>query len=269
MAIEQLATRLGRALSIGGKVLGSSYCESGGFGLLYPREPWYAESAPEMLRLLRETKGRLEEGLEISFPGDVACLVTDPAWALERLGVAGMALEDLVIVACRTGCLSEFASTAAHELAHVLSRSVAPYETPFVGEGFACYAAEVIDADSRPCGLPLHYHLVWMLSVGLRPSLPELWRRTDYTAELYDLGWSFATFVVETFGLDRYYTLYRLADQPLEARIRESLGTSAMKLERDWHASASSSVDVAPAAISRMGRPEGSACSRAAWLGSQ
>ena len=44
----------------------------------------------------------------------------------------------------------------------------------------ACYAAEVIDADTRPFGLRLQYHLVWMLSVGLRPTLHELWARRDY-----------------------------------------------------------------------------------------
>lgn len=266
--MEQLASRLRRGLRTGGKILASDRCQSSGTALLYPREPWYAENAPEMLRLLRETREQLEEGLGIASPNDITCLVTDPEWALDTLGVAGLALENVIVVACRRRCLSEFAATAAHELAHILSRSVGAYENPFKSEGFACYAAEVIDAETRPCGLPLHYHLVWMLSVGLRPSLPELWGRTDYTPELYDLAWSFATFVVETFGLERYYKLYGALGKPVEERIQECLGTSLMKLERDWYAAARGGVDADGTAISRMSRYVGSICSRAAWLGS-
>lgn len=264
--MNYLASRLRLNRHLRGKTRGSDLSRSDGLTLYYPRESWYAENAPEMLRLLRDTKARLEEGLGIAVREEVACLVTDPDWAFDTLGVSGLALNHLILVACRPRCLSEFAGTAAHELAHVLSRSVAPYENPFKGEGFACYAAEVIDADTRPCGQPLHYHLVWMLSVGLRPSLPELWRRQDYTAELYDLGWSFATFVVETYGLERYYALYRAVDKTLEARISDSLGISAAKLERDWHAAARDSVDLDGAAISRMGRYTGTMCGRAAWL---
>ncbi len=58
-------------------------------------------------------------------------------------------------------------------------------------------------------------------------------------------------------------------DKTLEVRIGDSLGISAAKLEREWHAAASGSVDVDAAAISRMRRYAGSMCSRAAWLGSQ
>jgi hypothetical protein len=266
--MEHLASNLIRGLKVGQKALASKYCHAGGFALFHPNEPWYAETAPEMLRLLRETKGLLEEGLGIACRRELTCLVTDPEWALETLGVAGLALENLIVVACRKRCLSEFAGTAAHELAHVFSRSVGAYETPFKGEGFACYAAEIMDADTRPSGLPLHYHLVWMLSVGLRPSLPELWRRSDYTSELYDLGWSFTTFVVERFGLERYYRLYRASSESPEARIVESLGMSATKLERDWYAAARESVEVDAATIGRLRRGEGQMCSRAAWLGS-
>ena len=45
-----------------------------------------------------------------------------------------------------------------------------------------------------PCGLPLHYHLVWMLANGMDTSLESLWYRRDYSMEIYDLAWSFAAF---------------------------------------------------------------------------
>lgn len=261
--------RLRRGWSTGKKIWGSSSQVSAGITLHYPREAWYEENAAEMLRLLHETRARLAEGLGIQPPSEVTCLVTDPEWAGEVFGVAGLAVEDFILVACAPRCLSEFAGTAAHELAHLLSRSLGPSEAPFKCEGFACYAAEIIDAAVKPCGLPLHNHLVWMLSVGLRPTLPEMWRRTDHTPELYDLAWSFATFVVETYGLDRYSELYGAVDQPLEARIRESLGLSPAKLERAWFEAARAGVDMPPAALSRMRRGAGSACSRAAWLSSR
>jgi len=258
--------QLRRGWSTGKKIWGSGYQKSGGITLYHPREAWYEENAAEMLRLLHETQALLTEGLGIQPPDEVTCLVTDPEWAGDVFGVAGLALEDFILVACPPRCLSEFAGTAAHELAHLLARSLGPSETPFKCEGFACYAAEVIDADVRPFGIPLHHHLVWMLSVGLRPTLAELWRRSDHTPELYDLAWSFATFVVETYGLARYSQLYGATDQPLDARIRESLGLSPAKLEHAWFGAASASVNKSPAALSRMRRGAGSACSRAAWL---
>jgi len=247
-------------------MLSSSYSQSAGIALLHPHQGWYAENAPEMIRLLQKMTGQLEEGLGLSGPPEIACLVTDPDWAAERLGVAGLALKSLILVSCRERCISEFARTAGHELAHVLARSVGKYETPFKSEGFACYAAEVIDADTQPCGMPLHFHLVWMLSVGLRPTLTELWRRQDYSAELYDLGWSFTTFLVERYGLERYYDLYRAADEPLASRLSKASGLSSGQLEREWYAAASASVTVAPTAISRMGRGVGAGRSRAKWL---
>ncbi|MGV3719822.1 MAG: hypothetical protein ACO1SX_02840 [Actinomycetota bacterium] len=249
-----------------GKALTSSCSQADGIVLFHPRQPWYAENAPEMIRLLQEMKGQLQEGLRLSGPRDIMCLVTDPKWALERLGVAGLAMNSLILVTCPERCMSEFARTAGHELAHVLSRSAGEHETPFKCEGFACYAAEVIDADTRPFGMPLHFHLVWMLSVGLRPTLAELWRRQDYTAELYDLGWSFTTFLVERYGLERYYCLYRAVDEPLETRLGEAYGLSSSQLEREWYAVARASIDVDPAAMSRMGRGAGGGCSRAKWL---
>lgn len=261
-------SRLRRGLITGKKAWDSNSRKSEGITLLYPRDDWYEVNAAEMLRLLHETQARLEEGLGITRPGNMTCLVIDPEWASDVLGVAGLALDDLIVVACAPRCLSEFAGTAAHELAHLFARSIGTSEAPFKCEGFACYAAEVIDADVQPFGVPLHHHLVWMLSVGLRPTLPELWRRTDHTPELYDLAWSFATFVVETYGLSRYSQLYGAVGQLLDVRIRESLGVSAAKLERTWYNVARSVVTVPPATISRMGRGVGSACSRAAWLGS-
>jgi hypothetical protein len=258
--------RLRRGWSTGKKIWGSSSQASAGITLHYPREDWYEENAAEMLRLLHETQALLTEGLGIQPPDEVTCLVTDPEWASDVFGVAGLALEDFILVACPPRCLSEFAGVAAHELAHLLSRSLGAYEAPFKCEGFACYAAEIIDADVKPFGLPLHYHLVWMLSVGLRPTLPELWRRTDHSPELYDLAWSFATFVTETYGLNRYSQLYGTTEQPLDVRVQESLGMSPAKLELAWFDAARASVDESPAALSRMRRGAGSACSRAAWL---
>lgn len=267
--MERWLSQLRRNGRTGAKVWQSSSCRSGEFILFYPGAPWYEENAPEMLRLLGETKTLLEEGLRLRRDREILCLVAKPEWTSEVLGVAGLALRDTVVVACPARCLSQFAAVAAHELAHLLAWSLGASETPFKAEGFACYSAEIIDAATRPFGVPLHHHLVWMLSVGLRPTLPELWHRQDYSPELYDLAWSFTTFVVETFGLERYARFYGAVGAPLDARVRESLGLSVTALEQCWYATARESVDVPASAIARQHRHLGMACSRAAWLGSR
>ena len=129
--MRQLVDRLQRKLRIAGQAWELDYTRGEGIGLFYPRAPWCAENAPEMLRLLSDTRTRLQEGLGIAADGDLTCVVAEPDWVEEALGVSGLALGDVIIVACRPRCLSDFAGTAAHELAHVLSRSVGLWETPF------------------------------------------------------------------------------------------------------------------------------------------
>ena len=179
---------------------------------------------------------------------------------------AGVAHRDMIIVAVPERHLSDLAGVGAHELAHVLAYQLGRYEPPFKGEGFACYAAGLIGAQSMPMGLPVHFHPVWLQSVGVQVSLEALWRRADFSPELYDLAWSFAVFVAEHFGRERYFGFYRSREGGLPPRAEAALGVSARQLEQQWLAYARSCVSTEPARIARMHRYAGVVCGRAAWL---
>src|SRR5262249_24095620 len=133
-------------------------------------------------------------------------------------------------------------------------------------EGFACYSAAIVGADSGPMGLPLHYHLVWLLSVGVKSSLVDLWQRGDHSPELYDVAWSFADFVARQFGQDRYFSFYRSKRKDLAGRVAATLDVTLPRLEREWHDYARSRVKLDPSRIGRFDREAGVLCSRAAWL---
>ena len=244
-------------------------CGTEAVQLYYSPEPWYVENAAVMLRIADDTARRLTRELGLTFPRRPLCGVTTPAAAEAIQNSLGAAYETCTLIGVPERQLSTFAATAAHELAHLLSRSLRPYPCSFMAEGFACFAAARIGVERRPCGLPLHYHLVWMLGVGIRLSLAELWERADYTCELYDLAWSFATFVEGSFGRERYFALYRSEAPNVEEQVAAALGTTARRLEREWFEHARSEVTVPAREISRMRRYAGSVCSRAAWLSAQ
>lgn len=236
------------------------------FWLWYPAGSWYAVHAPEMLALLEETAAHLERDLGLTFAGRTRCFVMDPETAMAAYGFAGIAHRDRIVVGFPERHLSTFATTAAHELAHVLAFCLGRYPPPFKGEGFACWATARIGVDRRPCGVPLHYHLAWLLSVGVCPRLEELWERRDYSAELYDLAWSFAAFLVRRFGPDAYFAFYRSDERNLPARVESTLDLPLSKLEAEWHDLARRSVDLKARPVRCAHRYDGALCGRAAWL---
>jgi hypothetical protein len=234
--------------------------------VLYEDSGWYAENAQEMLRIATDAAKRLSHFFEIHWPSRTDCFVTDPETAVRIQRVTGAAYRSMVIIGIDEGHLSDFARIVPHELAHILSHEIGPYEGKLKGEGFACYANWVLDPKAIPCGLPLHYHLVWMLANGLDVSLEGLWERKDYTLEIYDLAWSFAAFCTEWYGVDGYRRLYSSHDASLRERVRGSLGVRIETLEKDWHELARGRVPASPRQIARMDRFAGALCSRAAWV---
>jgi hypothetical protein len=243
----------------------STSCESGPITLHYPPLSWYAENANEMLGILAQTAGKLEKALGLSLP-KTDCYVVQPETVEIIEGAAGAAYRDLIIVGVPERELSTLAGVGAHELAHILSYRVGRYEPPFKGEGFACYAASLIHAQTMPMDIPLHHHLAWLLAVGVKPRLEELWQRQDYTPELYDLAWSFAASLAGQFGQERYYRFYGSRTAELSRRVEDELGISLAHLESDWWETARRSVTGDPRRISRAHRYDGCICSRAAWL---
>jgi hypothetical protein len=103
--------------------------------------------------------------------------------------------------------------------------------------------------------------------VGVKAHLEDLWERRDYTLELYDLAWSFASFLAERFGQERYFHFYGSTARSLREQVETTLDLPLAKLEKQWHEAARGRVPGDPARISRMQRYAGSVCSRAAWLG--
>jgi hypothetical protein len=219
-----------------------------------------------MLRIADDLAARLESEFGLTLPRRTRCYATRPQVVEAITGTAGAAYRRTVMVGFEERHLSTFAMTAAHELAHVLAGRLGPYPPPFKGEGFACYAAWRIGACKRPCGLPVHYHLAWLLGVGVKPSLEELWERADYTAEMYDLAWSLAAFLADRFDRERYFDFYRSGALTLPERVESALGMPVEKLERDWFEFGRSRVKVPTEKISRMRRYPGYLCGRAAWL---
>jgi hypothetical protein len=171
----------------------------------------------------------------------------------------------MVVIGFPPHHIPAFALTAAHELAHVLAFRLGSYGPFFKGEGFACYAAWLIGADRMPCGLPLHFHPAWLLSVGVRPRLEELWQRRDSTPEMYDLAWSFAVFLAQRFGRERYFDFYRSEAERLPARVEATLGLPLPRLEKAWHDHAQGAVDLKARPIRALDRYVGHLCSQAAW----
>jgi hypothetical protein len=218
-----------------------------------------------MLRILEKSAAKLESALGLELP-PTSCYVVEPETAEAVQGTIGAAYRTMIVVGVRPGRFSALASVGAHELAHILSRRVDEYELPFETEGFACWAAWLIGAARRPMGIPLHYHLGWLLSVGVRPRLEELWHRADRTPELYDLAWSFATWLAGRFGQERYLAFYGSERLCLHDRLMDTLGLTPGALEREWHDHARRALGPHPERVAQMRRWPGYVCSRAAWL---
>jgi hypothetical protein len=236
-------------------------CGSGSIELNYLPDSWYEENASRMLRILEKAAGKLERALGLELP-HTSCYVVEPETAYALQGTIGGAYSQWIVVGVPPGQFSVLARVGAHELAHILSRRVDEYELPFENEGFACWAAWLIGADSMPMGIPLHYHLGWLLSVGVTPHLDELWHRADYTPELYDLAWSFAAYVAGRFGQERYLALYRSDRYCLHDRLIDTLGVTPRALEREWHDHARRVLGPNPERVARMRRWPGYVCSR-------
>ena len=257
-----------RAAAAARMVYGSECLTGERVRVTVPDLPWYRESASRMLEVADDSAARLEQTFGLRLPEDTVCFVTTPELAegVIGAGVAGGAFRDAVVVGVPERHLSSFGQTVTHELAHLLSRSVAEYGNRFRDEGFACYASSAIGEDSLPCGLPLHYYLNWMLHVGIRPTLDELWERRDYSSELYDLAWSFASFAADVFGRERYLGFYGSPAGSFDERAVAGFGVSSRGLTRMWHEYADEAVELHPSRISRMQRWDGGVCSRSAWL---
>ncbi len=237
--------------------------------LEFPPNSWHAANSAIMLDIATESAHKLSRAFSLPWREQTTCYVTDPHTAMDIQGVTGAAYNHMVIIGVDEGHLSDYARTVVHELAHILSQQVGKYECKFKGEGFACFANWLLDPNAITGGLPLHYHLVWMRSVGIDCSLEYLWHRKDYTCEIYDLAWSFAAFCVERYGLDRYMKLYASEGSDLQSRIKSSLREDIRLVEREWHSLAEGRIEVPVSEIPRMDRHAGFICSRAAWVRGQ
>ncbi len=249
-------------------VLSAKGVEQGKLHLLYPPIPWYEMHATEMLRLLHKVMEQLECATGLSFSEKIACFVTTPQQAeIINQGAAGRVYKNVVVVGVYERQISELIQIAAHEFAHSLSYRLGEYEVPFKGEGFACYAAAAAEIDLMPMGLPLHYYPKWLLASGVQLLLGRLWQRKDYSPELYDLAWSFAHFLCEQFGAERYYAFYAATGMDFSERCRKFFGHSALALQELWSEYVWEQVDKDPSEIREMSRYTGRVCGRAFWLG--
>src|SRR5436305_1360473 len=88
--------------------------------------------------------------------------------------------------------------------------------------------------------------------------LADLWQRRDYTPELYDLAWSFAAFVVQRFGRERYFAFYGSREKEISRRIKATLGVSVEQLEGEWHDHARQSHRITAAKRGKWDRYPGS-----------
>jgi hypothetical protein len=256
----------GRVREVGRLVHAAEECHSDRLALCYPRDSWYAENAAALLRVADEAAARLEREFGLALPAGTRCYVTSPEQAEAVTGYTGVAFARHTIIGFPARHLSEFGSTVAHELAHLLSRRLGDSWPPFKGEGFACYAASRVGACRRPCGVPVHCHLAWLLSVGVKPTLEQVWTRRDYTPELYDLAWSFAGFLAERFGEERYLAFYGERSPWLRERVAATLDLSVSRLEHAWHSHARAAVPADLLEPRRLRRSAGFLCGRAAWL---
>lgn len=243
----------------------SDFVESDRLTLYYPRQEWFAENAAAMLRIAGDAAERLEAKFGLRLPCAATVMVTDPESAIAIQGVTGAAYHRLTVIGVPERQLSRFGRTVGHELAHLCARALTNRATSFEAEGFACYAAARIGADHRPTGLPVHHHLAFLLSRGVRPRLAELWERRDYSCELYDLAWSFAHFAASEWGKQPYLDFYA-AEGTLERQVEAAFGVSVRVAERQWHDHVASRITVNLRGLTQMRRAAGYVCGQASWL---
>lgn len=220
-----------------------------------------------MLSIVHEVGEKLEQGSGLPLPDPTICYIATPEQAeVINRGALGATYRNMVIIGLTERQLSQLALVATHELAHVLSYRLGDYETPFKGEGFACYMAASTGIDPMPCGLPVHYYPKWLLSTGVELPLVRLWQRWDYSPELYDLAWSFASFFADRFSRERYFAFYSARAKDLNERLIKIFGVPTLALQEQWSDYVWERVGTDPSQIREMHRYVGMVCSRALWL---
>ena len=83
---------------------------------------------------------------------------------------------------------------------------------------------------------------------------------------MYDLAWSFASYVADRFGRGRYLDFYGSERHCLRDRLDDTISIDLGELECGWHEHARRVLGPHPERVARMRRWDGYACSRAAWL---
>lgn len=267
LRILQLAKEWRRAREVIKMVWQAKGFEQGKFVLRYPDLPWYRTHAKAIMEILLSVATKLEQDSGLNLPDPTLCYVTTPEQAeIINKGAIGRTYHFAVTIGLHQNHLSTFAQTLAHELAHVLSLKLGNYETPFKGEGFACYLAASAGVDLMPMGLPVHYYPKWLISRGVSLRLGALWQRCDYSPELYDLAWSFTTFLAVQYGKERYFAFYADKSKDLNKRLIKFFGATALTLQEKWSEFVWENVDAQPEQIREMHRELGWVCSRALWL---
>lgn len=117
-----------------------------------------------------------------------------------------------------------------------------------------------------PMGLPVHYYPKWLISRGVTLRLGAFWHLRDYSLGLYDLAWSFATFLVVQYGRERYFAFYADKSKDLNERLLKFFSATALTLQERWSEFVWESVDADPEQICEMHRKVGRVCSRSMWL---
>lgn len=267
MRIVQLIKEWRRAKEVIKMVWQSKGFEQGKLIFRYPDLPWYEVHSKAMAGILLSIATKLEQDSGLSLPNPTLCYVTTPEQAeIINRGAIGRAFPFAIVVGLPQDQLSALANVSAHEFAHVLSMQLGNYETPFKGEGFACFLAAMSGIDIMPMGLPVHYYPKWLISRGVTLRLGALWQRSDYSPGLYDLAWSFATFLATQYGKERYFAFYADKSKDLNKRLVKFFGVTALTLQEKWSEFVWESVDATPEQIREMHREIGWICSRAMWL---
>jgi hypothetical protein len=92
-----------------------------------------------------------------------------------------------------------------------------------------------MDSDVQAAGyVPSYQSAAWAYKAGVLPSLEFLLHDATYDGRVrkrieYDGAASFSRFVIDTYGLAQYETLYRTRDP------QQVLGADWDELEQDWH----------------------------------
>jgi len=105
--------------------------------------------------------------------------------------------------------------------------------SPLLGEGVAC----LVHGDGVWHGKPIDYWTVKFLTEGNLPTLKEFlagYRIIDWLIT-YPTSGHFAKFLLDTYGVDKFITLWNSAD--LKHDIPEILEISIEELEKQWHKS--------------------------------